>query len=106
MTIMLRLAGYNVVCTTSPGEAEQMVRDGLIPELLLTGYVFPSGDGVEVARRIREVAPRLPVVIATTGALECPYDLPALRISVLQKPFVSGALRTAVAKAMEPVARA
>ncbi len=100
MATIVRRAGHRVECATSAEEALRMVRDGVAPRILLTGYIFPETTGLQLIRQIREQVPNLPVLITTTGAVECREDLARERVHVLQKPFVSAALKEAISEAL------
>lgn len=50
--------------TTSPDEALQL-DDGEPVDLLVTDYMMPALNGLELAQRFRERRPRLPIILLT-----------------------------------------
>ena len=93
---MLRRDGFEVGTAGSAAEAVQMIGDGARPDVLVTEFIFPDTDGVELANDIRFTMPNLAVLILTTGALPLPQTLARDRISVLEKPFTTASLSNAV----------
>jgi PAS domain S-box-containing protein len=67
---MLRDLGHTV--TEAPGglEALARIREGLTFDLLVTDYKMPRMNGAELARRIRALRPRIPILLISgyTGA--------------------------------------
>ncbi len=100
MATILQQAGHKVARAGTADEALRIVRNGVKPQLLLTGYVFPNITGLELIRQIRAEIPGLAVLIATTGAVECEEDLVGEQIHVLPKPFLSSALKKAISEAL------
>jgi excisionase family DNA binding protein len=71
-------------------------------DLLVTDLMMPGMNGLALIRRAREVQPGLPVVIVTGHSTEA-MAIEALNMGVsgyLKKPVRSGALLSAVAKAL------
>lgn len=74
-------------------------------DLLLTDLKMPRLDGLETARRIKELYPEI-VCVVMTGFGTMETAIRALQLGVdefLVKPFTPNMLTTAVAKAMEKV---
>ena len=96
---MLRSLGHDV--TEAEGGAEALVTLATIPgiELVVTDYKMPRMDGADLARRIREVHPGLPILLISgyTGAAESVAGL--LR---LNKPFGLTELAEALQHACDP----
>lgn len=66
----LRALGYRTVLAETGPEALALVSDGLAFDLLMTDLILPGGmTGQDLARRIREQHPKLPVVL-TSGYAE------------------------------------
>jgi signal transduction histidine kinase/CheY-like chemotaxis protein len=93
--------GYDVVTTTSPKQALQMLREKDF-DLLLLDVRMPEMDGIEVMRRVRTFAPELAIVVMTGYAsLEAAIEAVKQGASdFLQKPFQLEPLRLAVSGAL------
>jgi CheY-like chemotaxis protein len=56
--------GYAVSTTASGDDAVAAARSGAV-ELVICDIKMPGMDGVEITRRMKQVAPNLPIVIVT-----------------------------------------
>jgi signal transduction histidine kinase/CheY-like chemotaxis protein len=83
---MLDDLGYEVVEATSAEEALGLIRDGLIPDLLVTDHLMPGMTGAELARQLRVDRPGLPVLIVSGYA---DTEGMAPDVAWLTKPFRS-----------------
>jgi DNA-binding NtrC family response regulator len=102
LSTLLADAGYEVDQAETAGEA--LAQLGLsLPDLVLLDYRLPDRSGLEVLRRARRMAPRLPVLMMTAhgtigGAVEAmregAYDY-------LEKPFEVDELLPAVERGLE-----
>jgi two-component system cell cycle sensor histidine kinase/response regulator CckA len=101
---VLERQGYRVLACALPAEAIEMAREksGEI-ELLLTDVVMPEMNGCEMAERIHQFLPLLPVVfmsgythhaLAEKGHVDPKLDY-------LQKPFTLTALNEKLQKTLE-----
>ncbi len=96
-------AGYQVREVASPVEALRLFTAA--PEsfdVLLTDVVMPGMSGTQLASRIRELRPDLPVLFMsgyTTGPAPGGYELPRDG-SLLHKPFTRPALLTALRRTL------
>jgi signal transduction histidine kinase/ActR/RegA family two-component response regulator len=81
---LLRELGHKVTDVGSGAEALELIEDGLHIDAVVTDYKMPRMDGAELARRLREARPALPVLIITgyTGVSDASLNLPRLT-----KPF-------------------
>jgi hypothetical protein len=96
---ILTASGYHVRAAASPADAIRLAADpGQPADLLLTDVVMPDMLGNEVAARIHQIRPALPVlymsgyaqpVLNTQGALDPDVEL-------LEKPFTTTTLLTRV----------
>ena len=76
-------AGYRVTEAGNGGEALVLLQGGLRPRLLLSDVRMPGQlNGLELARRARDILPAIPVIL-TTGH----NDLSVHEFRLLLKPF-------------------
>jgi len=61
----LRGKGYNVIQAGGPAEALRLARATPAIDLLLTDFVMPKVNGLELARRFRALHPRSPVLVVS-----------------------------------------
>ena len=95
---MLRELGHKVTDVGSGPEALDLLAGGLEVDAVVTDYKMPRMDGAELARRIRESRPSLPVLIITgyTGISDDTLNLPRLA-----KPFGQAEIALALANLMD-----
>ena len=68
---------------------------------MIVDYAMPGMSGVEVIKAAREVAPRLPIILATGYAdMEAVYGVIAPE-NVLRKPFQISDLSTAIGRVLD-----
>ncbi|WP_189338357.1 PAS domain S-box protein [Sphingobium sp. SCG-1] len=91
---MLEEFGYQVRQATSGEAALALVSQGLVPDLLVSDHLMPGLSGVDLARRLRETLPHLPVLIVS-GYAEAEGIAPDL--PRLTKPFRSAELEACLA---------
>jgi two-component system cell cycle sensor histidine kinase/response regulator CckA len=85
----LRRAGFEVMTAASAEEALDLMEEGAVrPLALVSDVVMPGLDGLELAGRLRQRDPDLPVLLVS-GYAEAALgrDLPAERIRLLSKPY-------------------
>jgi two-component system OmpR family response regulator len=92
LSATLRMIGYEVATATS-GEQALCRADELDPDLVVLDLMLPDLDGREVARRLREARPHLPVLFLT--ARDSVAGLTAGGDDYVTKPF---SLETVVAR--------
>ena len=85
----LRGAGYVVQRVAAGGEALQAIARGAAPDVVVLDLGLPDLDGVEVARRLRERKPALPILVLTARATEADVvvGLDAGADDYVTKPF-------------------
>ena len=93
----LRKAGYHAIEARDGSEAYEIVRTiGASVELLLTDFQMPRMDGLLLIEAVRELHPKMPVLLMTGSRLENrPRSYP-----VLNKPIGREALLQAVRNAI------
>ena len=97
----LRTLGFEVAERDS-GPAAIATLQGDPPDLMLVDYAMPGMSGVEVIKAAREVAPRLPIILATGYAdMEAVHGVIAPE-HVLRKPFQIADLATAIGGVLDP----
>lgn len=99
---MLIDLGFVVIEATTAEEALQLVKNGAIPDILITDHLMPGMTGAELARELRKTMPDLPVVIVS-GYSEVEGLAPDL--PRLTKPFRNAELAEALANLMPAAAR-
>jgi signal transduction histidine kinase len=94
---MIRELGHQVTEAGSGPEALEKLAQGCEVDALITDYKMPRMDGAELAGRVCEVQPSLPILIITgyTGISDQELDLPKLA-----KPFGQADLAAALASLM------
>ncbi|TNC60896.1 response regulator [Rubellimicrobium roseum] len=81
----LREMGYDVEEVGTAAEALEAVRTGFVPDAVVTDHVMPGMLGADLARALRELRPKLPVLMITGYAQLTPEQTQGLQ--VLAKPF-------------------
>jgi signal transduction histidine kinase len=95
ITAMLEEFGHRVTFANSAAEALELLNSAAAFDLLVTDHAMPSMTGIELARRVREMKPGLPIVLATGYAdLAGAADPGVMRLA---KPFRRDALATVLA---------
>jgi len=101
---ILRADGYRVLATDRGSEAARLAgqEKGRI-DLLISDVVMPEMNGGEVARCVREVAPRVRVLFVSGYSENDMADqgLEALAFQVLQKPFTPSVLAAKVREVLQ-----
>ena len=82
---MLSDLGYEVTQAASGGEAMRILRSGEVPELLVTDYLMPGMNGVELIESARELSPRIKAMLMTGYSTIA--EGPGTAIPRLAKPF-------------------
>lgn len=102
--LFLEDLGYEVLSTTSPREALEIVaREGRRLNALMTDVVMPEMSGVELAARVREQLPQLPVLFFsahTEGVISG-----GLRTRFLHKPFYQAQLAEVIRELLDQAGR-
>ncbi|WP_448099886.1 response regulator [Luteibacter jiangsuensis] len=94
---MLEDLGYAVIAARSGAEALNLIEEAAV-DLVITDHAMPQMTGTQLAIRLRERYPTLPIVLATGYA-----DLPAgpqIDLPRLAKPYSQAALASMVEQVM------
>jgi len=94
-------AGYWAAGAEDGAQALQLAAETEVIDLLLTDWVMPGMDGVELARRMRLARPEVRVLVVT-GYFTAPEIAGTLPFPVLLKPFSPQNLTEAVQAALAP----
>nr|WP_244424823.1 response regulator [Methylobacterium nodulans] len=97
---MLEDLGHAVLEAPSGAEALTLLEGRTDIDLVVTDHAMPGMTGLELARRLREVCPQLPVILAT-GFAELPSDDEAA-VPRLSKPFSQEELVMLLAAVLAP----
>jgi len=88
---MLEMLDLEVVESATVAEALAALDDDI--DLLISDVSLPDGSGVDLAGKVREARPDMPVVFATGHHMKAPLD----NSVILAKPFDEAALAAAIA---------
>jgi CheY-like chemotaxis protein len=91
---MLEVLGHRVKVASSGGRALEMLVADVNVDLVITDYAMPGMTGKELARRIRETRPNLPVVLASGYAELAAQDDSGL--PRLDKPYALDKLASVI----------
>jgi len=97
---MLDDLGHAVVEATSGDAALQALRSGPSVDLVITDHAMPGMTGLELAEKIRERWPTLPILLAS-GHAELP-ERAGLAVPRLTKPFRQDELERTIAAIVTP----
>jgi DNA-binding NtrC family response regulator len=97
---MLALLGYETQHVRDARTALSVLLGGGRFALLFSDIVMPGGmSGMELARKVRQHFPRLPVLLAT-GATHAAADVAREGIALIAKPYRADALSDAIRQAL------
>jgi two-component system phosphate regulon response regulator PhoB len=99
---VLERAGFEVREAEGLEDALSMTR-ARQPKAVVTDWHLLDGNGGELANSLREMAPRLPVILITADADRIEQFQEAEKLefaSILRKPFSPSALETAIRAAI------
>ena len=91
---MLEVLGHRVTVASSAGRALEMLGANTVVDLVITDYAMPGMTGTELAQRIRETRPGLPVVLASGYADLAAQDSSGL--PRLDKPYALDKLASVI----------
>ncbi|HXG43981.1 MAG TPA: ATP-binding protein [Gemmatimonadales bacterium] len=100
---VLEGAGCRVVAgSTAEAALAQLGETGLVPDILVTDIVMPGMSGIELADRLREGRPDLPVLLVSAYTSEALRErgIESLGAFLLPKPFTGEELLEQVTRAL------
>lgn len=95
---MLLDLGHSVTEAQSGAHALKLLEADSPYDIVVTDYAMPGMNGFELAQRIKEKNPKLPIILAT-GYAELPADR-SIEFGHLSKPYTSKDLASALEKAV------
>jgi CheY-like chemotaxis protein len=95
---MLLDLGHSVTEAQSGVHALKLLETDAPFDIVVTDYAMPGMSGFELAQRIKEKNPKLPIILAT-GYAELPADR-AIKFGHLSKPYTSKDLASALERAL------
>jgi CheY-like chemotaxis protein len=98
----LEIAGHRVAGVTNGQDALDHVRRARDVDLVILDLMMPRDDGLRTLERLRQLRPRLPVLLCSglPQAEPLPDAVAALSAGLLRKPFKMNELWYAVRKAL------
>jgi CheY-like chemotaxis protein len=99
-TAMLEDLGHTVLEAGSGREALELLRETKV-DLVITDHAMPHMTGLQLAKKLREERPELPVLLATGYAEVDPSA--GIQLPRIGKPFLQNDLKLAIDKVMKPV---
>ena len=100
---MLADIGYIVVEAASGAEALRLVRDGAVFDIVVSDYLMPGMNGVDLIRHVRELAPSIPAMLISGYSTIAEGS--GAELARLAKPFRQSDLARSVAQLLaEPAA--
>lgn len=96
---MLEDLGHDVIEANSGDRALDILRDGRPVDLLITDYLMPRMNGLQLAVSARQIRPELPVLLAT-GYAELPTES-GTAFPRIGKPYQQDQLAAEVAKVLK-----
>lgn len=102
MELSLKNRGYDVAAFTSPGRAVEEIRSNGDYALVISDVRMPGMNGFELARKVREARPDVPLVLMTAFEINKPefaMIFPSTFVSdLVKKPFTGAQLVALVRK--------
>ena len=95
---MLLDLGHSVTEAQSGPHALKLLESDAPFDIVVTDYAMPGMNGFELAQRVKQQNPKLPIILAT-GYAELPADR-SIEFGHLSKPYTSKDLAAALEKAV------
>ena len=98
LKLLLSIDRHSVMEAKDGSEALALIADHHF-DLVLLDFFMPGMHGGEVARRIKEIEPSLPILMVTAYREKLiGFDKPGSTNAILGKPFAVGDLRNEISK--------
>jgi CheY-like chemotaxis protein len=97
---MIEDLGHRPIEAHSGAEALAMLSSGIKVDVVITDHAMPAMTGLQLAERIQDRFPGLPIILAT-GYAELPTDPAALGIARLAKPCSQNDIAAAINSALK-----
>ena len=91
--------GHRAIEAHSAAEALSILEAGEKVDVIFTDHAMPNMTGLQLALRLQEKYPELPVILAT-GYAELPADPPMLKLTKLAKPCSQDDIAVAIQAAL------
>jgi two-component system, cell cycle sensor histidine kinase and response regulator CckA len=105
---VLRQSGFDVIAAANAGEAVRLFderRSNI--DLLITDVVLPKRNGRELGQYLRQIAPRIPILLTSGYIEQDDSESEEARTYYLQKPYTKTELISKIEKILErPLRRA
>jgi CheY-like chemotaxis protein len=99
---VLREAGFAVSSASTAEQALTSLRSFAPgPDAIVTDHILPGASGSAFVRQLREICPRVPVIVIS-GMIEAEGEYEGLRVIFLRKPCPPECLIREVQSALEP----
>jgi PAS domain S-box-containing protein len=98
---MLMDLGHSVVEASSAARALELIESDAQFDVMVTDYAMPTMNGLDLATRIRQIKPKLPIVLAT-GYAELPPSA-VISFQRLAKPFTQKELAETLEAALKAI---
>jgi len=103
---ILKRAGYFVIPVLNPLRALQQFRDNDFPSeinLVITDHIMPGMNGSEFVRELRQLYPRIPVLVIS-GLEEAEEEYAGMNVLFRLKPLLPDNLLASVDRLVQPSA--
>jgi len=99
---VLRVARFSVSCASTSEQALTSLRSPASgPDVIVTDHVLPGASGSVFVRQLREISPRVPVLVIS-GMAEAESEYHGLHVVFLRKPCPPDSLIREVQAALVP----
>lgn len=103
LEMLLSLEGYRVITARDGHDALEKLANE-IPDLIITDWMMPRMDGVELCRQVRRnpATASIPIILTSAARVVEPADAPRPYDAALQKPIELVALLETIRRLLGP----